>query len=214
MKEWKTEWAVIGRLKKAAREDPKDTDHANRGRKPGDLWRTVIVSDLQELLHHTEVRRRYIEALERQIQMMEGRQEPVAWMNPDDYRAFKESGTTESGRVMSVQPGNVDYEPLYDRREGAWKDAVIDALVVGHIYRAEHESNPLKALSDLLAWETSIALDPAVSPDAKALIEQGLNLRDRMVLCPTCGNKRCPKATDENLACTGSNEPGQPGSAY
>jgi len=35
-----------------------------------------------------------------------------------------------------------------------------------------------------------------------------------MILCPTCGNKRCPKAGDHNLACTGSNEPGQPGSAY
>ena len=36
----------------------------------------------------------------------------------------------------------------------------------------------------------------------------------RMCLCPTCGHKRCPRATDHRLACTGSNEPGQPGSAY
>jgi hypothetical protein len=36
----------------------------------------------------------------------------------------------------------------------------------------------------------------------------------RMVLCPDCGNKRCPKANDHRHACTGSNEPGQPGSAY
>lgn len=35
-----------------------------------------------------------------------------------------------------------------------------------------------------------------------------------MVLCPTCGNKRCPHATDHRHACTGSNEPGQPGSSY
>lgn len=35
-----------------------------------------------------------------------------------------------------------------------------------------------------------------------------------MVLCPTCGNKRCPKASDHELACTNSNEPGQPGSVY
>jgi hypothetical protein len=39
-------------------------------------------------------------------------------------------------------------------------------------------------------------------------------LRVRMFLCPTCGNKRCPKATDHRLKCTGSNEPGQPGSIY
>lgn len=36
----------------------------------------------------------------------------------------------------------------------------------------------------------------------------------RMVLCPTCGNKRCPHASDHRLGCTGSNEPGQPGSIY
>jgi hypothetical protein len=36
----------------------------------------------------------------------------------------------------------------------------------------------------------------------------------RMVLCPTCGNKRCPHATSHSLACTNSNEPGQAGSAY
>ena len=34
------------------------------------------------------------------------------------------------------------------------------------------------------------------------------------IVCPICGNKRCPKATDHNLACTNSNEPGQKGSRY
>lgn len=32
-----------------------------------------------------------------------------------------------------------------------------------------------------------------------------------MILCPTCGNKRCPKAEDHRYKCTGSNEPGQVG---
>lgn len=36
----------------------------------------------------------------------------------------------------------------------------------------------------------------------------------RMILCPECGNKRCPHSTDHRLACTGSNEPGQDGSRY
>lgn len=36
----------------------------------------------------------------------------------------------------------------------------------------------------------------------------------RMILCPVCGNKRCPMATWHWNACTGSNEPGQPGSRY
>ncbi|EFA5318598.1 hypothetical protein EYX56_05000 [Escherichia coli] len=36
----------------------------------------------------------------------------------------------------------------------------------------------------------------------------------RLVVCPECGNKRCPHANDHRHACTGSNEPGQEGSAY
>lgn len=36
----------------------------------------------------------------------------------------------------------------------------------------------------------------------------------RFVVCPDCGNKRCPHANDHRHACTGSNEPGQEGSAY
>lgn len=36
----------------------------------------------------------------------------------------------------------------------------------------------------------------------------------RMILCPECGNKRCPHSTDHNLKCTNSNDPGQPGSRY
>ncbi len=36
----------------------------------------------------------------------------------------------------------------------------------------------------------------------------------RMILCPDCGNKRCPKATDHTLACTDSNDSGQTGSIW
>ena len=35
-----------------------------------------------------------------------------------------------------------------------------------------------------------------------------------MIVCPICGNKRCPKASDHRLECTNSNEPGQKGSVY
>lgn len=36
----------------------------------------------------------------------------------------------------------------------------------------------------------------------------------RMIVCPDCGNKRCPKASNHELECSGSNEPGQSGSVY
>lgn len=36
----------------------------------------------------------------------------------------------------------------------------------------------------------------------------------RFVVCPDCGNKRCPRANDHRNDCSGSNEPGQAGSTY
>jgi len=44
--------------------------------------------------------------------------------------------------------------------------------------------------------------------------EAGYLFQSAMQLCPVCGNKRCPRGTDHDLDCTGSNEPGQPGSSY
>ena len=34
------------------------------------------------------------------------------------------------------------------------------------------------------------------------------------IVCPDCGNKRCPRATNHNLECTNSNNIGQEGSRY
>ncbi|MBT7005044.1 MAG: hypothetical protein HOA06_10065 [Chloroflexi bacterium] len=36
----------------------------------------------------------------------------------------------------------------------------------------------------------------------------------RMIVCPVCGNKRCPKANNHDYTCTNSNRSGQAGSAY
>lgn len=36
----------------------------------------------------------------------------------------------------------------------------------------------------------------------------------KLIVCPKCGNKRCPHASDHSLECTGSNEPGQGGSIF
>lgn len=40
------------------------------------------------------------------------------------------------------------------------------------------------------------------------------NLNRPFIVCPECGNKRCPKATSHDNDCTNSNEPNQPGSIY
>jgi hypothetical protein len=36
----------------------------------------------------------------------------------------------------------------------------------------------------------------------------------RFNVCPKCGNKRCPHASDHNYECTNSNDVGQTGSVY
>ena len=39
-------------------------------------------------------------------------------------------------------------------------------------------------------------------------------LKRRFIVCKTCGNKRCPRASWHEQECTSSNEPGQKGSFY
>ena len=41
-----------------------------------------------------------------------------------------------------------------------------------------------------------------------------LQLGSRFIVCPDCGNKRCPKGTNHELACANSNAPGQIGSEW
>lgn len=55
----------------------------------------------------------------------------------------------------------------------------------------------------------------SVVPDCSCRTCRPVTFSDsRFVVCPDCGNKRCPHANDHRNACTGSNEPGQEGSAY
>jgi hypothetical protein len=57
--------------------------------------------------------------------------------------------------------------------------------------------------------------DALNAPDCWCLTCRPVTISDmRFVVCPECGNKRCPHANDHRNACTGSNEPGQEGSAY
>lgn len=56
-----------------------------------------------------------------------------------------------------------------------------------------------------------IATEKARAADPESAWAWG---RQRMNLCPECGNKRCPRSSNHTNACTGSNELGQPGSYY
>ena len=78
---------------------------------------------------------------------------------------------------------------------------------------AEHEKRGgVESLLDL--QERSAASWAAGLCDCWACMRSRKEMRTHMILCPECGNKRCPKASDHKLACTGSNESGQPGSVY
>ena len=61
-------------------------------------------------------------------------------------------------------------------------------------------------------WCFECRKDIPVRPDLPGfLLTEGMT---RMFLCPQCGNKRCPRATDHREPCSGSNDPGQLGSRY
>ena len=80
--------------------------------------------------------------------------------------------------------------------DGPWKSAVIDRLVIAHILTAEHESNPLKAVQDLLAYHADIAVDPRVSGAAAKLVEQA-KAEEREACAKVCESER--DALNENL---------------
>jgi len=54
-----------------------------------------------------------------------------------------------------------------------WKDAVIDGLVVSWVLKDGHYTNPRQALADLIGASVMQALDPAISKQARDLVESG-----------------------------------------
>ncbi|MDN7445282.1 hypothetical protein QZM64_39625 [Burkholderia cepacia] len=72
------------------------------------------------------------------------------------------------------------------------------------------EGDGLKAPSDACGADAGGAL-----PDCWCEACRPNTFEDmRMILCQTCGNKRCPHATNHLNVCTRSNEPGQKGSSW
>lgn len=75
--------------------------------------------------------------------------------------------------------------------------------------------NPAPDLVSLQKKAESIIGNYPGIPDCWCRTCRPVVLNDmRFVVCPDCGNKRCPRANGHRNACTGSNEPGQEGSAY
>lgn len=51
-----------------------------------------------------------------------------------------------------------------------WREAIDEALVIGCLEPSRPDETPAQALDRLIDWETTIALDPAVSERAAALL--------------------------------------------
>lgn len=99
-------------------------------------------------------------------------------------------------------------EECADISENACRAAMLQAKSLTSI-------NNAPALVSLQKKAESIIGNYPGIPDCWCRTCRPVVLNDmRFVVCPDCGNKRCPRANDHRNACTGSNEPGQEGSTY
>lgn len=101
------------------------------------------------------------------------------------------------------------------RERDALRDiALQQAVVIGELSKGVHQDAPIIEEIERVnaAFATLTPTVPSCTNCHRCAPNTLHNMR--MILCPTCGNKRCPKANDCANACTGSNEPGQPGGAY
>lgn len=89
-----------------------------------------------------------------------------------------------------------------------WKRAIIDACVVDWIFTAEHESNPRKAVNDLLCWQQKIALDPAVSKDAHDLHARIKELETALTRLRDKGNEWMQQADEPQIERCPAKHPG------
>jgi len=79
--------------------------------------------------------------------------------------------------------------------------------------KANEMTNPVDAVVRC-ECHTCIKEHGLTAGDGSGFLEAMPLSFSKMILCPECGNKRCPKASNHRLQCTGRNEPGQAGSIY
>jgi hypothetical protein len=131
---------------------------------------------------------------------------------------------------VPIVPGMTLYlecpDPAWWRLEpGSIVSVVADSITVGKgfdEYKGTHticgedvECGNLDCYSTLDAARAALAASaPAAGSCWCETCRPNTLTGSRMIVCPVCGNKRCPRATHHDNACTGSNEPGQRGSSW
>lgn len=140
----------------------------------------------------------------------------------DSYRDMAKQGV-ESVPIWSVITDlERNIAPLYRHAQPApvvpdEKDKTVDADDHPLLWSFNEGWNACRAAMLAAAPQPQNAPQntPEIIPDCWCRTCRPVVLNDmRFVVCPDCGNKRCPRANDHRNACTGSNEPGQEGSAY
>ena len=110
-------------------------------------------------------------------------------------------------------PGDVIQatDERYSAEYCKWKP--IAPLYVGTTVEAS--TRPVRRAIPARAALATDAIAPETKTGCSCETCRPLTMTDmRMVLCETCGNKRCPHATNHRNDCTGSNEVGQKGSSW
>jgi len=98
-------------------------------------------------------------------------------------------------------------------QNNAWRKAIDDARLSLMLDITAPDANPAASVKELVAWANELALNPAISSEAQALIDRGLaiqsarhaeelqayevtvgNLRARPVTCYRCGKTSPPDA--------------------
>lgn len=86
---------------------------------------------------------------------------------------------------------------------------------IGALLGGAHRTNEARVVNDGSAPPPPLANDELRTCWCfMCLSDPEHGLPRHLICCPACGNKRCPRATDHRLACTGSNEPDQFGSRF
>lgn len=100
---------------------------------------------------------------------------------------------------------------VFARGANWMRQHIIDSTLAA----APHDTPALNSVQSVVTVPGKWIPVSEQKPDCWCLTCRPVTLNDmRFVVCPDCGNKRCPRANDHRNACTGSNEPGQEGSAY
>ncbi|MGV3930485.1 Lar family restriction alleviation protein [Citrobacter braakii] len=113
---------------------------------------------------------------------------------------------------------SIDWKALEQSAKGKWnrRAAMLQGVEpVSQPYTLRDGIAAIRRLGGIDAGKIQAERDSLNEPTCWCRTCRPVNMADmRFVVCPECGNKRCPHANDHRNGCTGSNEPGQEGSTY